>query len=304
MELMQLKYFCEVAESQHMTRSARKLHIAQPALSQSIHRLEAELGVQLFAHKGRNICLTAEGMRLKGRIRPLLDGLDEAVCEAKASAGSCVPVIRVGIFAASGLVVDAIADFMGSEPEVAFEVVQSDVNARYDVAVRTESAFRLRRGVRADGHDVARFAEPIGVAIPADRPFGEAVGLEDLAHERFISLAGSRSFRHLCDELCAKRGFSPQIAFDSDSPAIVKKMIGLGLGVGFWPEFSWGPVASEEVRWARIRDREFVRVLCVERSGKTDGSKGDAIDRFYGHVVEKIERAFTAAPGSEVSDHG
>ena len=49
MELMQLKYFCEVAESQHMTRSAEKLHIAQPALSQAIHRLEGELGVSLSA---------------------------------------------------------------------------------------------------------------------------------------------------------------------------------------------------------------------------------------------------------------
>ena len=45
MEITQLKYFLEVAKTQHMTQSAQKLHIAQPALTQSIHRLEKELGV-------------------------------------------------------------------------------------------------------------------------------------------------------------------------------------------------------------------------------------------------------------------
>ena len=44
MELTQLRYFLEVAESEHMTMSAEKLHIAQPALSQSIHRLENATG--------------------------------------------------------------------------------------------------------------------------------------------------------------------------------------------------------------------------------------------------------------------
>ena len=76
MELTQLKYFCEVAESQHVTRSAQKLHIAQPALSQTIHRLEGELGVKLFVNKGRGIVLTQCGRRLHDRVRPLLETLE------------------------------------------------------------------------------------------------------------------------------------------------------------------------------------------------------------------------------------
>ena len=51
MELTQLKYFLEVARTQHVTKSAETLNVAQPALTQAIHRLEKELDVPLFAQK-------------------------------------------------------------------------------------------------------------------------------------------------------------------------------------------------------------------------------------------------------------
>ena len=65
MELLQLKYFLAVAESEHMTNTAKQLHIAQPALSQSIHRLEQELGVSLFERAGRGIRLSPATLRLR-----------------------------------------------------------------------------------------------------------------------------------------------------------------------------------------------------------------------------------------------
>lgn len=75
MELTQLRYFMEVAESQHMTRSAEKLHVAQPALSRTIKRLEEELSVPLFAARGRNIVLTEYGRYLKEKLAPALSSL-------------------------------------------------------------------------------------------------------------------------------------------------------------------------------------------------------------------------------------
>ena len=60
MELTQLRYFLKVAELQHITRASEELHIAQPALTQTIHKLEKELEVPLFGIKGRNIVLTGK----------------------------------------------------------------------------------------------------------------------------------------------------------------------------------------------------------------------------------------------------
>ena len=87
MELQQLRYFDEVARTQHVTNSAKKLNVAQPALTQSIRRLERELGVTLFERVGRNVRLTACGDALQKRVAPLLAALDELPEELAVVAG-------------------------------------------------------------------------------------------------------------------------------------------------------------------------------------------------------------------------
>lgn len=77
MELLQLEYFYAVAQNQHMTRTAEQLHIAQPSLTQSIRRLEKELGVPLFYHSGRNIALTEYGVALQEALTPVLKTLHQ-----------------------------------------------------------------------------------------------------------------------------------------------------------------------------------------------------------------------------------
>lgn len=291
MELVQLKYFCDVAETQHMTRSAQRLHVAQPALSQSMHRLEGELGVTLFERVGRNIRLTPEGAYLNARLQPLLDNLDDAIGVVRAFHEDRVPVLRVGIYAASSIVVDAIAEFLNRESGVSFEVTQEETCSSCDVSVRT--AFPgLTGGGRPQLTTIATCTESIGVALPANGYRGSTVNLEDLQGERFISLAGSRGFRHLCDRLCAQRGFFPRSTFESDSPAMVRKMIASGLGIGFWPECSWGPVESEQVRWVPLRDADFVRTVSVEQASFSDELRKDWTERFSAHLVKRIETAF------------
>ena len=77
MELLQLRYFHEVAQTQHMTNSAKRLGVAQPALTQAIRRLESELDAKLFERQGRNIRLTPCGQALEEHIAPLLSGLEQ-----------------------------------------------------------------------------------------------------------------------------------------------------------------------------------------------------------------------------------
>lgn len=58
MDLLQLRYFIAVAETEHVTHAAESLNVAQPALTKTIKKLEKEIGFPLFERKGRGITLS------------------------------------------------------------------------------------------------------------------------------------------------------------------------------------------------------------------------------------------------------
>src|SRR5690625_7041749 len=72
LEFRQIKYFIEVARREHVTDAAQALHVAQSAVSRQIFNLEAELGVDLFIRKGRNVKLTPIG-------RIFLNDMEQAI---------------------------------------------------------------------------------------------------------------------------------------------------------------------------------------------------------------------------------
>lgn len=283
MELQQLRYFDEVARTQHVTNSAKKLNVAQPALTQSIRRLEHELGVPLLERVGRNVRLTACGEALERRIRPLLATLDDLPEELAVVAGREQATVHLAIESASGLAVDAIAAYRAAHPAARFVVTQEAAARRWDLRVRTV------RTVHEDGADASgsrRFEERIGVAVPSGRAASGPLTLADLADEPFICLAGSRAFRAVCDDACAKAGFAPRVAFESDSPAVVKNMIGLGLGVGFWPERSWGGLDDSSARLVELREEPFARTLEIAPAA---GPLNEEAAAFHGFLVSFFE---------------
>lgn len=286
MELLQLRYFLAVAESEHMTNTAKQLHIAQPALTQSIHRLEQELGVSLFERAGRGIRLSPAGAYVRDRVKPAMETLENVARDVQLFQQGEQGVVRVGVHAASGVAIDGIAAYSELNPHVSFEITQDERERHRDVIVTTITP----RGSSTVENAVEKtpFSERIGIAVPAGSTLGDTASLADFASERFIALAGSRRFREVCDTFCARRAFTPHIAFESDNPLVVKKMIGLGLGVGFWPDHSWGDLDPASCRLVHLRETEFTRNVIVAKTSRC--TPDSEAQRFYDFLLDYVTK--------------
>ena len=286
MELLQLRYFLAVAESEHMTNTAKQLHIAQPALTQSIHRLEQELGVSLFERAGRGIRLSPAGAYVRDRVKPAMETLENVARDVQLFQQGEQGVVRVGVHAASGVAIDGIAAYSELNPHVSFEITQDERERHRDVIVTTITP----RGSSTVENAVEKtpFSERIGIAVPAGSALGDTASLADFANERFIALAGSRRFREVCDTFCARRAFTPHIAFESDNPLVVKKMIGLGLGVGFWPDHSWGDLDPKSCRLVHLQEPEFTRDVIVAKTSRC--TPDSEAQRFYDFLLDYVAK--------------
>ena len=96
MELRHLRYFVAIAEEGSFTRAAERLWVAQPGLSTQIRRLEAELGIQLFARHTRGVDLTEAGEVFLDRARTALQAAEAARCTGHDLEAGLVGSIRLG----------------------------------------------------------------------------------------------------------------------------------------------------------------------------------------------------------------
>lgn len=287
MELTQIRYFLEVAETQHITRSAEKLHIAQPSLTQAIHRLEESLGVPLFMTKGRGIVLTEYGKYLQKRLQPIVEELDMLPEQLKIMAKLSNDTIHLNVLAASAFITEAVIDYKHNKKNLNFQLMQSNESDIYDIEITTRMSQESKKNAdikksnnnkeksniteviynreNSDNKNEFICEEKIFLAVPNIEKFEnrQSIKLADVMEEGFISLAGSKQFSAICAKFCQSIGFKPRIIFESDNPTAVKNMIMANMGVGFWPEFTWGAIDNEHVKLLEIEDIQCKRDVVI-----------------------------------------
>ncbi len=126
MDFRALRYFVAVAEELHFTRAAERLYIAQPALSEQVRRLEAELGVELLRRTTRKVELTPAGEEFLARARRILAEADEALADASRAARGETGRLRVSTGATAGVeqVPRVLRAFRDARPEVHVDLRQ------------------------------------------------------------------------------------------------------------------------------------------------------------------------------------
>src|ERR687896_70554 len=96
MELRHLRYFVAVAEELHISRAAQRLHVAQPAVSEQIRKLERDVGVELLDRTRRRIALTDAGAAFLAEARRVLEGAQLARLAARSAQERELSRLRIG----------------------------------------------------------------------------------------------------------------------------------------------------------------------------------------------------------------
>jgi DNA-binding transcriptional LysR family regulator len=237
-DLLQLRYFQTVARHEHVSRAADELRIAQPALSRSIARLEAELGVPLFERRGRRIALNRFGAAFLVRASAALSELDQARQELDDAAG----LVRGSVaLAAETLrtVTDLTASFLASHPEVSFRLYQSPapvMSAQLQAGqVDLCLASQPLPGASVQAMDL--LTEEVLLGVPRSHRLAgrRRASIADLLAEPFVTTRPGYWQRALADQLFARLDGQPSIACEGDEPYAIRGLISAGVGVGLLP---------------------------------------------------------------------
>lgn len=243
MELRHLRYFAAVADTCHFGRAAERLHIAQPALSQAIRQLEAELDVALFTRTTRQVSLTPAGEFLRAEAARVIDAVDDSIRGVRRIAAGRHGLIRLGLTGTSAFShLPRIARVVKHElPGVALEIhadlltpAQCDGlrNGALDLAV-------LRPPATGEGIDVRTIeVEPLLLAVAADHRLAAepTLAMSDLRSEPFI-VYGMRdsAVNEAVIRSCRTAGFMPQREHEAPGTAVLLALVAAGLGVAVVP---------------------------------------------------------------------
>ncbi|MGO9881753.1 MAG: LysR family transcriptional regulator, partial [Solirubrobacteraceae bacterium] len=243
MDLRQLRYLVALAEEGSFTRAAESVHIAQPAISQQIRRLEEELGIVLVERTTRRVTLTEAGELLVVRARRILGELEAAESELQALSGMYAGHVTIGAMHTMGPVDLSLALALFSErhPNVLFTVREqsSEEMAEMLRVDELDLAF-LSVTERIESHGLGLHqlvSEELVVLLPRSHRLGQRkqVVMAELADEPFISFRAGARLRELLFAAGREAHFEPRVTLESNESQRVRRLVSRGLGVAILP---------------------------------------------------------------------
>lgn len=278
MDLRQMRYFVAVAEELHFGRAARRLNIAQPPLSQTIRRLETDLGVDLFDRTRRSVDLTPAGRVFLQEARRTLMQAELAGKMAR-RAGSKVSEVRVSFIgqALFRILPELLVRYRVAAPNVHVRLLENSsaeqlagiLAGDFDIGIVSSVGVTLTS--ECDSLIVER--APFVAAVPADWPVAKAKAISpaDLARLPFIS--PPRQYAAMSTNLASMFqdiGLMPQVTQEATQVSTVLSLVGAGLGcsivmatalltrahnVSFLPLIDHKPLAQWQVMMVWHRDQ-------------------------------------------------
>jgi len=232
------RVFYHVAREGGFSRAAQHLHISQSAVSQSVKKLEQQLGHRLFTRNSRRIGLTSEGRRLLPRIREAILSLEEIGRQFDQEKTEHTGTVRLGagdtVF--RYYLLDILKQFHGTYPAIRFQVT----NRTTESLTRMMKEGALDLAVVSRAHDappdpvLRPFAE-ITYVFAATKELAEQAGeFPDSKMPLLLPEKGTTA-RRILDAYCAERGITLNPEIELDSVDLLTDLARAGLGAAYVP---------------------------------------------------------------------
>ena len=258
MELRHLRYFAAVAQHLNYSEASRRLHVAQPAISQTILDLEEEIGAKLFLRSNRNVQLTAAGTVLLKEVQSILKQAEEAKRATQRAARGEVGILRIGFIApaTAPILPPLVQTYRRQYPEVELQLHHMNPDAQLAAFDDGKLDLGFSRPLLPEHQlffeEEMIYSDYLVAVLPPNHPLAKErrIDLKKLGSQHFV-LFHRTGAPMLFDEvvaLCCRAGFSPNVRHETDLMTTVFVLVESGLGVSLVPSCARGLEQQTTVR--------------------------------------------------------
>jgi len=243
MELRQLIHFLAVAETNHFTRAATRVHLTQSSLSSSIRGLERELGTDLFVRSTRRVELTDAGRALLPAARRAVSATEDGLDAVAGVRGLVRGQLAIGVIQTIGPVdIPALLTrYHRRHPAVTLRLHHAGVSSLVHQTADGELELAIvdlplgPQAKRVRSHPIGTESLLLGVAAHDPLASRHRVRLIDLADRDFVEYRPDSSLRASIDQASQAAGLQRRVACEVDTIADLVELVALGLGVSLLP---------------------------------------------------------------------
>lgn len=248
MDIRQLRYFVKIVACGSFSRAAAELRVAQPALSQHVANLEAELGVELLSRSTRGVTPTDSGRTLLAHAEALLRQFEYAARDVRDQAGNPSGPVTIGLPSSASLVltVPLLLEAEARYPGVQLKVIEHHSgylvewlqSGQLDLAIVFDVREHTGLAVQPLLREELYFASP-----PGRFPAGQAeIPFASLAERPLILTGRAHGLRMLVERYAREAGGPLQIKSELDALGAIKDLVAAGFGFTVLP---WPAIRRE-----------------------------------------------------------
>ncbi|RSL33124.1 LysR family transcriptional regulator [Salibacterium salarium] len=263
MDIKQLRYFCAVAEEGQVTKAAKRLHMAQPPLSQQLKNMEEELNIPLFQKDGRNIELTQAGKILYKKALKIMDEMEDTVTEVKETDEGIRGTLTIGSNKSCfSFLPEQMKQLRIKHPDISYKLREGDTFFLAESVRNREIELAIvRLPVDPEEFNMIRLpSEPYVLVIPeswnsfpSNRRNVEMEEIKSMPLMLLHRISGAGQFEVIVNE-CKSHGFDPNIICECPDASMLLSLAATGVGATIIPKSTLYAFSYEGIRVMDIKD--------------------------------------------------